>query len=345
MTMTDRPALAAIWTSRSRSFPVGMAADGAPEVPAAPAARGPAAGPFPSFGAGFGEVEVLDDDRAGAAGLRSGDQGADGGAQVPVAGGGRQPGQVQADGGRGTQDVAVRRDDRSGEVAVIDVDSHHRARPQLVQGLRGARGGLPRGVDVPAASRRVVADVVADGAAGRLGGNLIAPVAERDWGRQPVAAVRPVRQTSERGRELDLQPARRPGCQRIVSFPHALAASPSAVRNSRADSHCSRHWASVRPARGQAAALAQQRLPASDHGYRSRLQLPLYPGQPGLQQLEANGLGVPLGGGRIAANPAGPAARRDRQPGLDPADAGLQARPLRRAGSVRPAAPGPRWCG
>ena len=98
--MTDSPALAAIWTSRSRSFPVGMHGHGAPEVPAAAAAGRPPAGPFASFGAGFGEVEVLDDDGAGAAGPGGGDQGADGGAQVPVAGGRRQPGQAERDRGR-----------------------------------------------------------------------------------------------------------------------------------------------------------------------------------------------------------------------------------------------------
>ena len=43
------------------------AAEGTAEVPAAPAACGPAARPFPSFGAGAGEVQVLDDECAGAA--------------------------------------------------------------------------------------------------------------------------------------------------------------------------------------------------------------------------------------------------------------------------------------
>src|SRR5580704_3611223 len=71
----------------------GDAVDSAPEVPAAPAARGPAARPFPPFRAGRGEVEVLDDDGAGTAGPGGGDQCADGGAQAPVAGAGRQPGQ------------------------------------------------------------------------------------------------------------------------------------------------------------------------------------------------------------------------------------------------------------
>jgi hypothetical protein len=185
-------------------FPGGDAGDGAPE---APAAGGPVAGPFASFGAGLVEVEVLDDDGAGATGFRGGDQGADGGAQVPVAGGRRQPGQAEGNGGRDAQDVAVRRDDRGGEMTVVDVDSYYRAAPQVVQGRRGGRGGLPRGVDVPAVAGRVVGDVVADGAAVGLGGDLVAAVGERDGAGQPVAAVRPVGERGERGGQLDLQPA------------------------------------------------------------------------------------------------------------------------------------------
>jgi hypothetical protein len=103
-------------------LPGGDAGEQPPEVPAAPAAGGPAAGPFAAFGAGGGEVEVLDDEGAHAAGRRGGDQGADGGAQVPVPGARRQPGQGEGDGGRGAQDVAVRRDDRGGEMTVVDVD-------------------------------------------------------------------------------------------------------------------------------------------------------------------------------------------------------------------------------
>jgi hypothetical protein len=206
MTITCSPALAAIWTSRSRNFPVGMP-ETARRKSRPPAAGGPAAGPFASFGAGFGEVEVLDDDGAGAAGLRGGDQGADRSAQTPVAGGGRQPGQAEGNGSRGTENVAVRRDDRGGEVTVVDVDSHHRVGPQLAQGRDGRRDPLPGRVQIPATAGRVAADVVADGAAGGLGGDLIAAVGERDRAGQPVAAVRPVREMGERGGEFDLHPA------------------------------------------------------------------------------------------------------------------------------------------
>jgi hypothetical protein len=112
--------------------------DSAAEVPAAPAARGPAACPFPPFGAGFGEVEVLDDDGPGTAGPGGGDQCADGGAQAPVAGGRRQPGQVQAEGGRDAEDVAVWRDDGRREMAVVDVDGYDRVLPQVIQRCRRA---------------------------------------------------------------------------------------------------------------------------------------------------------------------------------------------------------------
>jgi len=96
--------------------------DRAPEPPSPLAARGPAGRPLASLGAGLGEVEVLDDEGAGTSRPGGGDQGADGGAQAPVAGGSGEPGQVQGNGGRGAEDVAVRRDDGGGEVAAVDVD-------------------------------------------------------------------------------------------------------------------------------------------------------------------------------------------------------------------------------
>ena len=79
------PALAAIWTRRSRNFPVGMPADQPPEAPAAPAARGPAAIVLASLLAGISEVQVLDHDRPAAELPGEPGQGADGGAEPPVA--------------------------------------------------------------------------------------------------------------------------------------------------------------------------------------------------------------------------------------------------------------------
>ena len=305
----------------------GDAGDGAPEVPAAAAAGGPAAGAFASFGAGFGEVEVLDGDGAGAAGLGGSDQGADGGAQVSVAGGGRQPGQGKGDGGRDAQDIAVRRDNGHSQVTVVDVDRYYRVCLQLSQGRRGGRGGLPRGVEVPAAAGRVMADVVADRAAGGLGGDLVAAVGEPDWSRQPVAAMRPVRQMGQRGGQFDLQPT-------LVGVPADRLIPP-----------CLRGLAvggQEQPGRipllsplglGQACGSqvvphAQQRLPAPDHRHGPGLQLLLYPGQPGLQRPQADRLGVPFRSGGIPARPPGRGARRNSQPGLDPDDAGQQACPV-----------------
>src|SRR5208337_3340594 len=89
-TMTGRPALLAIWTSRSRKRGRD-AGDRAPEAPAAPAAAGAVPVTFASLGTGPGEVQVLDDDGAGTAGQRGRDEAADGCPQVPVAGGGGEP--------------------------------------------------------------------------------------------------------------------------------------------------------------------------------------------------------------------------------------------------------------
>src|SRR6266700_7721981 len=126
MTMTDSPALAAIWTSRPRNFPVGipetarrksrprLPREGRLPVRSRPSARA------------LGEIKVFDHDGARIAGLGGGDQSADSGSQVPVAGGRRQPSQIQTDGGRGAEDVAVWCDDSGSEMAVVDVDSHHR---------------------------------------------------------------------------------------------------------------------------------------------------------------------------------------------------------------------------
>src|SRR5260370_23208830 len=81
------------------------------------------------------------------------------------------------------------------------------------------------------------------------------------------------------------------------------------------------------PGGGKVVPRAQQGLPATDHGRRPRLQLPLYSGQPGLQRPQADGLGMPLGRGGIPAGPPCPTAPPDREPRPAPADAGLQAGP------------------
>ena len=161
-------------------FPGGDAGHSAPEGPAAPTAGRPVPGPFASFGAGLGKVEILDDDRVGAVFFGGGNESGDGGSQPPVPGRCRLPGQVQANDRRGAEDVAVRRDDGGGEVADVDVDGHHGMPAELVQGRDVRRGHPPRGRDIPAAAGRIAGDVIADRAAGRLRGDLIAPVGELD---------------------------------------------------------------------------------------------------------------------------------------------------------------------
>ncbi len=89
---------------------------------------------------------------------------------------------------------------------MVDVDGHDRVLPQLIQRHCGGGGGLPGRVSVPAVACRVVADVVADGAGGRLSGGFVPAVGEPDRAGQPVAAVRPVRQVRQRRGQLDLQP-------------------------------------------------------------------------------------------------------------------------------------------
>ena len=58
-----------------------------------------------------------------------GDDGADRGAQPPVAGGGGPPGQVQRHRERDAEHVPVRRDDGDPQVPGVQVDGHHRVRP------------------------------------------------------------------------------------------------------------------------------------------------------------------------------------------------------------------------
>ena len=195
-------------------------------------------------------------------------------------------------------------------------------------GGAGRGRGLPGCVDVPAAAYRVAGDVVAEApvaacAATSSPGRRTATGPTAGSGRaagSPGATAVPGSLTSS-------QPSS--GCQRIVSFPHGLSFSPSAVRNSRAASHCARHCASVEPGGGEAGPLAQQRPAAPHHRHCPRLQLPLHPGQAGLQRVEADHLGVPLRWRRVPARPAWLPARRDGEPCLDPADPGLQACPRR----------------
>jgi len=136
--------------------------------------------------------------------------------------------------------------------------------------------------------------------------------------------MRPVRQVRQRGGQLDLQPAFT-GVPADRLVPPGLVFLPVGGQE-----QPGRFPLPPPPGLGQArggevAALAQQGLPAPHHGHRPGVQLLLHPAEPCLQRLEPDGLGVPLGGGGIPARPPRLPACRDRQPGLDRADAGLQA--------------------
>lgn len=160
MTITDSPALAVIWTSRPRSFPVGMAETARrkslPRLPREgrlPARSRPSARASAKSRSSMTKARAP---RAFAVAIKALIA-----AQMPVAGGRRQAGQVQTEGGRDAQDVAVWRDDRHCEMTVVDVDGHDWVLPQFIQRCRRGGHSLPARVDVPAAAGRVVADVVA----------------------------------------------------------------------------------------------------------------------------------------------------------------------------------------
>ena len=196
--------------------------------------------PLASLLAGLSEVQVLDHDRPAAALAGQPDQRGDGRAQPPVALRSRQSRQHHRDRHRRPGRVPVRGHHPPGQMPVVQVDRQHRGLAQVRQRGGRHRTGAPGRVEVPALPCRIIGDVVADRAGCGLRGDIIAPVSEGNRARQPVPAVRPVRQVSQRsGQFSSSQPWS--GCQRIVSFPSALSFSPSAVKNSRDASHRSRH--------------------------------------------------------------------------------------------------------
>jgi hypothetical protein len=119
------------------------ARDGPPERPAAPASRRAVRCLLASFRAGLGEVEVLDHDRSRPVVFRGGDKAADGCPQPPIPCSSGQADQVEGDGDRDAEDIAVRADDGDGQVPGVDVDGHHRGLSQLAQWRRRLRGRAP----------------------------------------------------------------------------------------------------------------------------------------------------------------------------------------------------------
>ena len=179
---------------------------------------------------------------------------------------GRQPGKGQQDGHRRPGRVPVRGNRPHGQVPMVQVDRQHRVRPQLIQAPRGRGRGLPRCVHIPPAPHRVTADVITDRPGGRLGGDLAAPVAEPDRGRQPVAAARPVRQMRRAGRAAVSPASLRRGSSGSSRCPTPC---PSPRRRSGTGvlpSHCARHCAWVSPAAARFPRLRSSAFPPRTTG-------------------------------------------------------------------------------
>ena len=123
------------------------ARDHPPEAPPAPGRGRPATAVLAALLAGLSKVQVLDHDRPAAAQAGEPDQGADGGAEPPVALGGGQPGQHQRDGHRRPGRVPVRGQDPRGQVTVVQVGGKDRG-PR-----NSSRDGAGAGAAVHDASR------------------------------------------------------------------------------------------------------------------------------------------------------------------------------------------------
>ena len=265
--ITARPALAAIWVSRSRNRAGRDARDQPPEAPPAPAAGRPAAVALASLLAGVGEVQVLDHDRPAAV-LRGRARSA------PEMAARSRPSRCEAGSPARTSGIVT-----GGPAGFPSGVTAHASRwPWFRSTARtgawrrssragaGAGRGAPGRVEVPAVPCRVVADVVADRAGGRLGGDLIAPVGELHRARQPVPAVRPVRQVRQRGGQLHLQPALvRVPPDRLV--PPRLVLLPVGGQEQPGRFPLAPPLRLGQPRGGKVAALAQQGPPAPHHGH------------------------------------------------------------------------------
>jgi hypothetical protein len=100
----------------------------------------------------------------------------------------------------GAGGVAVGGDGPPGEVPVVQVHGQHRPGAQFPGRGNGPGGCPPARVQVPAAPAGIIGDVIPHRAGGSLGRYLVAAVGELNPARQPVPAVRPVRQVRERAR-------------------------------------------------------------------------------------------------------------------------------------------------
>ena len=321
------PALAAISVSRSRNWPAGMPETSRRKARPAPAARG----------AATRGVRVLRRGRRRSRGPRSRSPARRalfavairvviGGPQPPVAGGGvaGRPGQVQAGwwpGRRGCCRRARRRPRRGGRGLTSTAMTGY---PRRSSSDAAGRGAACHEASRYQRSRgRVVAGCGTGPRRWRPGRRPHSPGRRTATGHdsryRPCARF--ARAASGAGSLTSSQPSS--GFPAVVSLPHVLSFSPSAVRNSRADSHCARHRLLVQPGGREVA----PRLRSSARPPAPPRPPPPRPdadraSRPGATQ--PDGLGVPPGRGGVTADPAGPPSGGDGEPGLDPADAGRQ---------------------
>ena len=240
--------------------------------------------------------------------------------------GAARPGHLEQQRRRGTHRVARGVDDHGGQMRGVHVDGEDPLAPQLLE-RRGRRGrGFPRRVQVPAAPVGVEGDVVADGAAGRLGGHLVAPVGEVHWRRQAPAAVGRWPAARAAG-ELDLDPT-------LLGVPADGLVAPGLVRLAVGGDEPARCFPSPAPRRLAEPGLVEMVTgaglvaPASTDGHPSLLESGLDLAQPGLEHLETALLGEALRRAGVAAGPASRSPHGHRQPTPDATDPGSQAGPL-----------------
>ncbi|MFD4476215.1 hypothetical protein ACFWPU_08880 [Streptomyces sp. NPDC058471] len=218
-----------------------------------------------------------------------------------------------------------------GEVVVVHVHPDHSVGQCRLkrQHLRG--GALPGGGDIPAPAFRVVVDAVGHRP---VGGDPVAPLLpampERHGPLQQIPAVRRVGQVGQRGRKSDRDAARVGDADGLVAeafsglsvggqeHPTSLPALPPRLL--------------AQPGRPQVVTGLGQALATAHHPHPARRPVRIHRRQPGLEGVQAAGLGMPLATRGIAAPQAfplvGPGAQRPGQPRLDLPDLPVQPLPV-----------------
>ncbi|PJD99821.1 MAG: hypothetical protein CK428_32965 [Mycobacterium sp.] len=149
---------------------------------------------FTSGSAGVSEIKVLDHDRGALVRLGDVEQCGDRGPDSAVAATGAQAGSFNRDGEGFTDRIAAGIKDARGEVIGVEIHPQHGAGAQILDepGAR-LRGEGPGGVQIPAATLGVEADVVAHrAAAGHPRRPLITTVCESDGGGDVQVGTEPI---------------------------------------------------------------------------------------------------------------------------------------------------------